>query len=292
MPHQLARLRTLGAHAWNAGCRIKPYWIKAAPLRGAGSGAPRAGLWPWGGPGRRARAVPATQLRPINYVNPVTRHVVLISARPRLPDRPTAAAFAGGRLVRFGRMADSRWWKDFDAVLGAAVPADSRILDVGCGDGGLVDRLAELGFDAFGVDPAAPAHPRLVRQRVEHARRLGQFDAVTAVMSLHHAEHENVAPALANHLRPRGSFFMYEFSWDAYDGRAAAWLVKYDQSAADNSVPGWRREHRELHTSAAIKKALYAHFEPVLEIRRPYLARMLGRHDLETTEHALTRLNS
>jgi hypothetical protein len=26
---------------------------------GAASGAPRAGLWPWGGPARRARAVPA-----------------------------------------------------------------------------------------------------------------------------------------------------------------------------------------------------------------------------------------
>lgn len=184
-------------------------------------------------------------------------------------------------------MADSRWWKDFDAVLGAAVPAGSRILDVGCGDGGLVDCLADLGFDAWGVDPAAPLHDRLVQQRVEHAQQLGQFDAVTAVMSLHHAELENVVATFANHLRPRGSLFMYEFSWDAYDGRAAAWLAKDDQSAADNSVLGWWREHRELHTSAAIKKALYTHFEPVLEIRRPYLARMLGRHDLEATEHAL-----
>jgi 2-polyprenyl-3-methyl-5-hydroxy-6-metoxy-1,4-benzoquinol methylase len=47
-------------------------------------------------------------------------------------------------------MADSRWWKDFDAVLAAAVPAGSRILDVGCGDGGLVDRLTELGVDMLG----------------------------------------------------------------------------------------------------------------------------------------------
>jgi 2-polyprenyl-3-methyl-5-hydroxy-6-metoxy-1,4-benzoquinol methylase len=47
-------------------------------------------------------------------------------------------------------MADSRWWKDLDTVLAAALPAGSRILDAGCGDGGLVDRLAELGFDAVG----------------------------------------------------------------------------------------------------------------------------------------------
>jgi SAM-dependent methyltransferase len=184
-------------------------------------------------------------------------------------------------------MADSRWWKDFDVVLEAAVPAGSRILDVGCGDGGLVDRLAELGFDASGVDPAAPSHHRLVRQRVEDAQRLGGFDAVTAVMSLHHAELEAVVPALASLLHPRGSVFIYEFSWEAYDDRSAAWLAKHDLSAADNSVPGWRHEHRELHTSATIKEALYAHFEPVLEIRRPYLARMLGRHDLEAIEHAL-----
>ena len=80
---------------------------------------------------------------------------------------------------------------------------------------------------------------------------------------------------------------MYEFSWDAYDDRAAAWLAKHDQSAADNSVAGWRREHAELHTSTVIKKALDAHFEPVFEIRRPYLARMLRRHDPEAAEHAL-----
>lgn len=184
-------------------------------------------------------------------------------------------------------MADSRWWKDFDAVIETAVPAGARILDVGCGDGGLVDRLSELGFDALGVDPAAPPHQRLVRQRVEHARLLGRFDAVTAVMSLHHGELDATVGSLANLLSPGGLFLMYEFSWDAYDDRAAACLAKHDQSAADNSVAGWRREHAELHTRTAIKKALDAHFEPVLEIRRPYLARMLGRHDLEATEHAL-----
>ena len=113
------------------------------------------------------------------------------------------------------------------------------------------------------------------------------FDAVTVVMSLHHAELDAVMRALAELLRPRGRLLVYEFSWDAYDGRAADWLARHDSSDADNSVAGWRREHDELHTGAAVKEALCAHFEPVLEVRRPYLARMLGRHDLEAVEHAL-----
>src|SRR5579859_1950453 len=117
---------------------------------------------------------------------------------PRGSSQTAPTSLRDRRLVRSWCMADSRWWKDFDAVLGAVVPAGSRILDVGCGDGGLVDRMAELGFDAIGVDPAAPPHRRLVQQRVEHAQQLGEFDALTAVMSLHHAELDAVVPALAD----------------------------------------------------------------------------------------------
>jgi SAM-dependent methyltransferase len=184
-------------------------------------------------------------------------------------------------------MSDARWWKDFDVVIEASLPAGSRVLDVGCGDGGLVDRLAELGFDAVGVDPAAPAHPRLVRERIEDVAGLGAFDAAIAVMALHHAELGTVIRALTRLLRPHGRLFMYELDWDAYDGRACGWLARHDASGADNSVAGWRREHGELHTGAVITGALYTRFEPVLEVRRPYLARMLGQHDLEAEEHAL-----
>lgn len=184
-------------------------------------------------------------------------------------------------------MPDSRWWKDFDAAVAAALPAGSRVLDVGCGDGGLVNRLGELGFDALGVDPAAPAHPRLIREPVEHVRRLGAFDAVIAVMVLHHAELDAMTSALTRLLRPRGRLFVYDFDWDAYDDRAADWLAEHDPSDADNSVAGWRREHSDLHNGATIKDAFGARVEPLLEVRRPYLARMLARHDLEAVEHAL-----
>jgi SAM-dependent methyltransferase len=185
-------------------------------------------------------------------------------------------------------MANSRWWKDFDSVVAALQPAGSRVLDVGCGDGGLVRRLGQLGFDAFGVDPAAPAHPRLVRESVEQVTGLSKFDAVVAVMALHHAELDAVTSAIAGLLRPRGRLFVCDFDWSAYDDRAAAWLAARDLSGADNSLAGWRREHNGLHRGMRIKDALGAEFAvPLVKVRRPYLARMLGRPDLEAAEHAL-----
>ena len=48
-------------------------------------------------------------------------------------------------------VADDRWWRGFDAVIVDSVPLGSRVLDVGCGDGGLVECLAARGFDAIGI---------------------------------------------------------------------------------------------------------------------------------------------
>ena len=106
-------------------------------------------------------------------------------------------------------------------------------------------------------------------------------------MALHHAQLDAITSALTRLLRPHGRLFVYDFDWDAYDDRAADWLAEHDSSDADNSVAGWQREHGDLHTGVTIKEALVARFEPLLEARRPYLARMLARHDLEAVEHAL-----
>jgi SAM-dependent methyltransferase len=126
-----------------------------------------------------------------------------------------------------------------------------------------------------------------VRETVEQVRGLGEFDAVVAVMALHHTKLDVVTSAFTALLRPHGRLFVYDLEWDAYDDRAAGWLAEHDSSDADNSVAGWRREHSDLHTGAAIRNALNARFAPVLETRRPYLARMLARRDLEAMEHAL-----
>lgn len=80
---------------------------------------------------------------------------------------------------------------------------------------------------------------------------------------------------------------MSEFAWDRYDERAAVWLAEHDPSDTDNSVAGWQREHGDLHTWATVRQALSDGFTCMLEVDRPYLARMLRRRELELDEHAM-----
>jgi 2-polyprenyl-3-methyl-5-hydroxy-6-metoxy-1,4-benzoquinol methylase len=169
-------------------------------------------------------------------------------------------------------------------MLVRALPQRSRVLDVGCGDGALVERLAEHGLDAVGVDPNAPARPRLIREQVEDARSIGRFDAVCSVMALHHADLERVLAAIIELLRPGGRLFVSEFSWEGYDERAAAWVSAHGGS---RTVEDWRAEHHHLHTGEVVQDALAGAFETLSLTEQPYLARMVGDPMLEREEQRL-----
>jgi 2-polyprenyl-3-methyl-5-hydroxy-6-metoxy-1,4-benzoquinol methylase len=164
-----------------------------------------------------------------------------------------------------------------------ALSPRSRVLDVGCGDGALVERLAAHGLDAVGVDPNAPARPRLIRERVEDVSSIGRFDAVCSVMALHHSDLERVVATIALLLRPSGRLFVSEFSWEGYDERAAGWVAAHGGST---TVEDWRAEHGDLHTGAVVQAALAEAFDTLSLTERPYLARMLGRHELDGEEQA------
>ncbi len=181
-------------------------------------------------------------------------------------------------------MAGDRWWRGFDAVLLRALAPGSRVLDVGCGDGRLVDRLAAQGLDAVGVDPNAPASPRLIRERIEDAGSIGRFDAACAVMALHHAELESVLAAIERLLRPGGRLFVDEFSWEAYDERASEWVAAHGEP---RPVGEWRAEHGDLHRGERVREALDAAFDRLSVTKRPYLARMLGEDGLQRDEQRL-----
>jgi SAM-dependent methyltransferase len=182
---------------------------------------------------------------------------------------------------------DDRWWRGFDVVILDALPLNSRILDVGCGDGGLVRRLARGGLDAVGVDPRAPAEPRLIQEKVESVDDVGKFDAVCSMMALHHADLKPVFAALTRLLRPEGQLFAYEFAWEAYDERAASWLAVHDASEPDHSVALWHAEHAELHRADTVRAVIAENFDLEIELERPYLARMLRADDLDRDEQAM-----
>jgi 2-polyprenyl-3-methyl-5-hydroxy-6-metoxy-1,4-benzoquinol methylase len=158
-------------------------------------------------------------------------------------------------------VASDLWWRGFDALLLGALSPRSRVLDVGCGDGALVERLAAHGLDAVGVDPNAPASPRL-----------------------HHADLERVLAAIRDLLRPGGRLFVSEFSWEGYDERAAGWVAAHGGST---TVEDWRAEHSDLHTGAVVQAALAGAFDTLSLTDRPYLARMVGEPTLEREEQRL-----
>jgi SAM-dependent methyltransferase len=93
-----------------------------------------------------------------------------------------------------------------------ALPAGSRILDVGCGSGWLCEYFARLGYQVTGID-VSPELIRIANERVqklpfgldeksavscefllhdiEHAPLEENFDAITLYDSLHHFEDEH-----------------------------------------------------------------------------------------------------
>lgn len=89
-----------------------------------------------------------------------------------------------------------------------------RILDLGCGDGALTERLAARGADVVAVDASesqvAAAAARGLDARVGDARRLGfenEFDAVFSNAALHWiSPPEAVVQGVARALRPGGRF--------------------------------------------------------------------------------------
>jgi SAM-dependent methyltransferase len=92
-------------------------------------------------------------------------------------------------------------------LVATRVPEGARVLDVGCGTGGLIGQLRARGIDAMGLTPSA-AHARYVRERhgceviesrlesIDVARWRGRFDVLTSMESFHNVPPERGVPIM------------------------------------------------------------------------------------------------
>ncbi len=166
------------------------------------------------------------------------------------PERERARAEASARqdwdAARYAR--NARFVSDLGGPVVALLgPVNGlRVLDLGCGDGALTERLARSGADVVAVDAsesqAAAARARGLDARVGDARRLDfedEFDAVFSNAALHWiSPPEAVVEGVARALRPGGRF-VGEFGGEGNVETVRRALVSaldvhgYDGAAAD-----------------------------------------------------------
>jgi 2-polyprenyl-3-methyl-5-hydroxy-6-metoxy-1,4-benzoquinol methylase len=92
---------------------------------------------------------------------------------------------------------------DMEAWIRAHAQPRQRVLELGCGDGALVRRLAD-DFDVVGVDPEAEPSVVVRAQRFEDLDE-EPFDVVFASVSLHHLDDPAATRAALRRMTHRGT---------------------------------------------------------------------------------------
>jgi hypothetical protein len=166
------------------------------------------------------------------------------------------------------------------------------VLEVGCGrEGGVVDLLAERGYDVLGVDPHAPEGERFVRAEFQELD--GEWDAVVAGRVLHHVQPlgegldtlASFAPLLvADEFAPDR---IGAAAQDWYEGQHRLLRASGHEPNGPPSLDEWRTRHPGLHPHDVLLGALRERYEELVLEWRPYLARWLGGPASEGLEQSL-----
>ncbi|MBV9534813.1 MAG: methyltransferase domain-containing protein [Solirubrobacterales bacterium] len=166
---------------------------------------------------------------------------------------------------------EDRWLAAQWPKIRPCLPAPpAYVVEVGCGSlGGFVPALDSCGYQALGIDPAAPDGDSYCRQKVECAELRAQANAVVACTSLHHvAELGEALDKIVQLLVPGGVVIVVEWDWERFDeataqwcferlGESEGWLHHRRQEWITSAQPWqryletWANEHR-IHTGGAV----------------------------------------
>ncbi len=179
-------------------------------------------------------------------------------------------------------------------------PPPARVLEVGCGQGELTTALSVAGYDAVGIDPAAPEGDLFRRLKLDDLEEPDEpFDAIVAGRSLHHLRDlEAGLDKILRLLREDGLLVLDEFAWDRMDESTLDWLYGQRRALAaaghgeaptslDELRSEWEEEHVGLHGYAAMRAALDERLEQRAFGWTPYLHRSLGGAASAVLEQAL-----
>jgi len=170
-----------------------------------------------------------------------------------------------------------------DFITSNLPPAPVRVLDAGCGNGALADRLRARGYEVTAID----IDPALARSGVRIADicafRDRPYDAVVFVLSLHHVHSLGAAlDATRALLKPGGRLLVDEFAHENADSAMADRFF-----ASPGSLQRWRDKHGEFHTGSAMVDAISRRFTLTSLAQVPYLYRYLDDESLRDSESVL-----
>lgn len=143
----------------------------------------------------------------------------------------------------------------FAALLLEQLPRESRILEIGAGEGLLAATLADAGHQVVAIDTELRSLFAVWQTSFEdYEVRCGAFDCVAAQLVLHHVDDLNATLQKIEHfLVPSGIIAIDDYGWErSNDG-------------------GYREDRRHLHTSEAMLSALRERFDEVLYVEHGFV---------------------
>lgn len=135
---------------------------------------------------------------------------------------------------------DDRWLAANWPFVRTHLPtAPARVVEIGCGPlGGFVPVLESAGYQATGVDPAAPAGASYRQVEFEAYEAPGPVDVIVASASLHHvADLAVVLDRVSAMLGPVGRVVVVEWAHERFDEPTARWCFARLPDPGEHQAP-------------------------------------------------------